>query len=103
MSPVRVYDYGLTLTTPFSASAGTKYWLSIVPDTQGASPEWGWLTGTGGNGVMFEELHHVRSWYPSDLAFILVPEPSSLVGLLSAGALGLAAYGWRRRRHAKLA
>src|SRR5207249_4290911 len=35
-----VYTYSLNLTSPFLASAGTQYWLSIVPD-MGVPPQWG--------------------------------------------------------------
>ncbi len=39
--------YGLNLSTAFSASANTQYWLSVYPDL-GFPPQWGWETGTGG-------------------------------------------------------
>jgi hypothetical protein len=40
----------------------------------------------------------VRIEFGSDMAFVTVPEPSALLGLLSMGALGLVICAWRRRR-----
>lgn len=66
-----LYDYGLTLSAPFTASANTRYWLSVKADTLGAFPEWGWATGTGGDNlnynVALEALHRLIG----DLAFTL--------------------------------
>lgn len=87
-------DYSVTLTTPFSANAGTKYWLSIAAKMNGLSPEWGWSAGTGGDGIALNYCHdQPNAQIANDLAFTLetptVPEPSSvaavLLGLVTAG------------------
>ena len=72
---VRLFDYQLTLPTPFVASAGTKYWMSIVADKAGTLPQWGWSSGTGGDGIMYAESVTlggvVRRRLAFDLAFTL--------------------------------
>lgn len=101
-SGVPIYDYSAALPTAFVASASSAYWLSIVPDLADP-PEWGWHTGTGGDGQAVFDFLGSRSPLDSDLAFtlsgtaVVVPEPSTL--LLIAGA-GISGIGWisRRRR-----
>jgi hypothetical protein len=98
--PGLVYAYNATLTTPFLAQAGTTYWLSIVPDID-VPPQWGWQTGTGGDGFFYQDFGGVRIREEGDLAFTLlgtptaVPEPFSVVLLGSViGILGIGAR-WR--------
>jgi hypothetical protein len=88
----------------FNAAAGTEYWISVVPDL-GFPPEWGWETGTGGDGVSIQDFFGVRTQLKTDVAFTIfgtantgTPEPFSLE-LMGAGllALGLAKF---RRNHA---
>ena len=43
------FSYDLTLPTAFTAQAGTQYWMSVVPDL-GFPPQWGWASGSGGDG-----------------------------------------------------
>ena len=96
------YSY-TTAITPFMAAAGTEYWMSIEPDL-GFPPQWGWASGTGGDGIAYQDFFGSRSQLGTDLAFGLqgmpsaVPEPSSLVILVSG--MGFLVYGWRRRRRA---
>jgi len=52
---IAMYDYHYTLTTPFQATAGTKYWVQIEA-TQPAYPDWGIATGTGGDNSHFRHL-----------------------------------------------
>ena len=85
-----------TLGTNFLASAGTEYWMSIESD-MGFPPQWGWETGTGGDGAAYQCFFGSCGSIPNDLAFSLaVPEPSSF--LLLAGSLPALALRLRRKR-----
>ena len=80
----------------FAATAGTEYWMSVVPDL-GFPPQWGWEDGTGGDGAAYQCFLGTCAALPEDLSFALngnsgpppIPEPSSLV-LLGTGLLGAA-------------
>jgi hypothetical protein len=79
----------------FAATGGTQYWLSIYPDLA-FPPQWGLSSGTGGDGVSYQDFFGARSQLGVDLAFALdesgqvgVPEPGTLV-MLGTGVLGLA-------------
>lgn len=58
---VPVYKYSYTLSTPFVAHAGTKYWVQIEA-SQGVTPnyywppDWGLQTATGGDGSHFYSI-----------------------------------------------
>jgi|SRR5581483_6182650 len=88
------YTYSLDISG-FAAAAGTEYWMSVVPDL-GFPPQWGWSSGTGGDGISYQDFFGSRSQIAADMAFTLngggggggVPEPASLV-LLGSGLLGL--------------
>ena len=89
------YQYGVTIPD-FPATGGTEYWLSIVPDL-GFQPQWGWETGSGGDGAAYQCYFGACGPIPSDLAFSLdttitttTPEPGSVLLLATALAgLGL--------------
>ena len=49
---VSLYDYSYVLPTPFTAAAGTKYWVRIE-GYQSVYPDWGLAVGTGGDGRHF--------------------------------------------------
>ena len=94
------YTYSANLTTDFNALAGTQYWLSIVPDTTTAQPQWAWASGTGGDGISYVDFFGNRSQNPFDLAFSLnstngntnglgVPESGSTALLLGSAVIGL--------------
>ena len=57
--PNEMYSYSAALSTPFTASAGTQYWISIVAESA-FPPEWGWDTAglngynTGPGGPWFD-------------------------------------------------
>lgn len=96
------FDYFVLLTTPFAAAAGVPYWLSIVPDVQ-FPPQWGWGTGSGGDGVFVQDFFGDRSHIDGDLAFTLtgqqhfvVPEPGTLAMFCGLGTTGLL-FALRRR------
>jgi hypothetical protein len=74
-------SYSLNLGTAFQALGGTQYWLSIVPDI-GYPPQWGWASGTGGDGISYQDFFGARSQLSTDMAFSLgtsTPEPISMV------------------------
>lgn len=93
LDPTFLYD-GL-LGTPFVATGGTQYWMSLVPDL-GFPPQWGWETSVDGDLLSYQDFFGARSANPIDLSFALfgsqgtsTPEPGSLI-LLGTGLLGLA-------------
>jgi hypothetical protein len=99
-----VFNYSDALPIPFLAQANTTYWLSIVPNLDFSDDpnigQWGWHTGTGGDGTSFQRFLGGPFVNPDDLAFTLVgianvPEPAGLA-LWSVAALAGLAY--RRRR-----
>jgi|SRR5664279_2367658 hypothetical protein len=66
------------------------YWASVVPDL-GFPPQWGWASGTGGDGASYQCFFGTCGALGSDMAFALdqTPEPGTFV-LLGTGILGLA-------------
>jgi hypothetical protein len=91
-----VFSYSGALATAFSAAVNNQYWLSVVPDL-GFPPQWGWSTGTGGDGISYQNGNLLGA----DLAFSLsgteTPEPLSL-GLMGLGLAGIALGKFKRRR-----
>ena len=83
-----LYQYGMDISLPFQALAGTTYWLSIQA-TLDYPPQWGWYQGKGGDGVAYQDFFGEIGAIPKDLAFSLasVPEPITIL-LLSLGLIG---------------
>ena len=94
------YTYSATLGAAFSALGGTQYWLSIVPDL-GFPPQWGWATGTGGDGASYQVFFGAGNANANDMAFslsgIATPEPFTF-GLMGLGLGGIALAKSRRAR-----
>jgi hypothetical protein len=94
--------YEADLTTPFAASANTRYWVSIFNSASDAS--WVWLSANApGNGSRQGELP-VPPW-PAllpDMSFQLtntvVPEVSALALWTSLGVGLIGALSWRKGR-----
>ena len=98
-----ICTYSENLLTPFVAQAGTQYWLSIVPNL-GFPPQWGWASGTGGDGIAYQDFFGVRSQLSADMAFGITgtvgggsPEPFTF-GLMGSGLAVLGLAKWRRNR-----
>ncbi len=88
------------IPNPFHQVAGTIYWLDISVKLPGGLPPWfGWKTSLNhwnDDAVwgdypdpMWMELRDPITQQSLDLAFVITPEPGTLVLLLVGGALGL--------------
>ena len=93
-----LFRYSATLTTPFQASAGTRYWIGISdPTTSGG---WFWASGSGADGNHVGVIGGEPGTFVDDMSFTLdgtvtaVPEPTSGLMML-VGAAGVLL---RRRR-----
>ncbi len=65
------YRYSVALTTPFTAVAGTKYWLSIQATTPSYAVYWGWRDGTVDNRLSLQLFQGVYTTFPVDRAYSL--------------------------------
>ncbi|MBN2475172.1 MAG: PEP-CTERM sorting domain-containing protein [Pirellulales bacterium] len=101
------------IASPFYQEAGNTYWLGLTILTmEPQSPEYGWKTSRDhwndaavydfgpvipDDPVFWRELREPATGAAFDLAFVIVPEPSTLAMLLAAGLAGALAWMWRRR------
>ncbi len=79
-----MYDYRFSLPTPFTATAGTKYWVQIEGFQHGTVPDWGLAAGTSGDGKYFVRIHNIGNVYQlaaGDAAFTLVGPAVPISGL----------------------
>lgn len=96
------FSYSAALPTPFTAFAGTPYWMSIVADLP-YPPSWGWELGTGGDGLAYQTYNGFNNSLGNDLAFSLIttdlttPEPGSFALFAGMGLTGVACLRRRRR------
>ena len=76
-----IHDYSFTLPTPFTASAGIKYWVQIE-GIQNGPTDWGIVAGTGGDNSHFYAIPGVGDFYfnksPGDAAFTLLGPPAEV-------------------------
>ncbi len=92
---VDYYNEMAQLPTGIALQAGQTYYLSIFSSNTEPSSAWGWMSGSGGDGMswQYDGVNDVTNVLSNDEAFTLygasVPEPSS--GLLAA--IGLACAG----------
>jgi len=88
----------------FSTNAGTTYWVAVYPDLA-FPPQWGWSSGTGGDGISYQDFFGSRSQLAADMAMAIqggnccgVPEPGTLVmvgtGVVSTAVLGTDVFGF---------
>ncbi len=66
------YKYAATLSPPFDAEAGTRYWVRIAVQMSPSDFRWGWRVGTQDNSrSVFNLVPGNISTYRVDQAFFL--------------------------------
>jgi hypothetical protein len=95
---VTMYDYAFLLPTPFTATAGTKYWVQIEAFQQGTTPDWGITVGTGSEGWHYRRIHgdlgDLYQFVPADAAFTLLgPVPGKITPTVTWGNPADITYG----------
>ena len=100
----------VNIPDPFIQVENTIYWLELsvsATDPSGdLTVQLGWKTSGGDNwnhsGVFWVEqgswhdLYRPNPGEPLDLAFVITPEPTTLI-LLATGTVALLAFAWRKR------
>lgn len=93
-------DYSATLGTPFAATGGTQYWISIF--NAGPNASWAWLAAAvdGDGSIQENNVTGLRSPFIGNMSFQLdgtaVPEPSTM-RMGGVALLGLVAVQLRRK------
>lgn len=92
-----VYQYNFVLASPFAATGGVQYWISVVNHAGSPNNNWGWMTANA-DAIGAYTLDSAGSWNQLGESLSLhletpVPAPASMAfaGLVGIGAL-------RRRR-----
>lgn len=67
------YSYSTSLAQPFTAVAGTRYWLSVQATTPSYAVFWGWRDGTADNNSSVQLVNGQLTTYPRDRAYSLAP------------------------------
>jgi hypothetical protein len=71
-APSAFYSYSATLSTPFHAEPGVRYWINIMANTANLDPSWAWRVGRTDNGYsVFQLSSGTVTTYTTDLAFSL--------------------------------
>jgi hypothetical protein len=89
---VSVYQHSVVVAPPLPVTAGTRYWLSIgavAADPQGDAYAWHFATDAYNTVAAFDYFDGL-GWESfsgqHDLAFTIVPEPTSFLAVLLAAA-----------------
>jgi len=67
------YSYEVDLNTPFQATSGTKYWLSIQANTPSYAVYFGWRDGTPDNNLSLQLYDGTYTVWDVDRAYSLAP------------------------------
>lgn len=68
---IPTYSYDLMGLGSIFLAPNAQYWISLVPDL-GFPPQWGWSTGTGGEGLSYQAFFGNISPQNTDMAFTLL-------------------------------
>ena len=68
-----LYDYSVTLPTPFAAAAGTRYWVRVQAVTPSYDVYWGWRSGTTANAQSLMLFMGAYDTFTLDRALRLAP------------------------------
>ena len=92
---------------PFRQVEGKIYWLDLTVETDGRLVGWKTTTRPFNDDAVYATPGVAPGWQPvavcydnmpTDFAFVITPEPGTIVMLLGAGLMGLLAYARRRRK-----
>jgi hypothetical protein len=84
-----MYDYSVTLPSPFQAVAGSNYWLLIVAN-EPSIPDWAIALGSGGNGGCFRRTAGMADWWfyraSGDTAFTLLTSDGPTIAITASAS-----------------